>query len=175
MDLGITCIVYSDVCLRYRVGEMLLCTVMCVWGTGWEKCYCVQWCVSEVQGGRNVIVYSDVCLRYRVGEMLLCTVWGTEGGKCYWEQWRVSEVHSGRNVTVYSDVCLRYRVNEILFGVVIFVWCTGWEKCYCVLCKSHSLRRFSLFIASIILKIKFRHRARKMDSSGMSTCYIGLS
>jgi len=25
-----TCIVYSDVCLRYRVGEMLLCTVMCV-------------------------------------------------------------------------------------------------------------------------------------------------
>jgi len=27
--------VYSDVCLRYRVREMLLCTVMCVFGTGW--------------------------------------------------------------------------------------------------------------------------------------------
>ena len=50
--------VYSDVCLRYRLGEILLCTLMCV---------CVQ---SE----GNVTVYSDVCLRYRVSEMLLCTV-----------------------------------------------------------------------------------------------------
>ena len=51
-------IVYSDVCLRYRLG----------------KCYCVVRCVSEVQGGINVIDYSDVCLRYRVGEMLFCSV-----------------------------------------------------------------------------------------------------
>ena len=27
-------IVYSNMCLRYRVREMLLCTVMCVCGTG---------------------------------------------------------------------------------------------------------------------------------------------
>ena len=50
--------VYSDLCLRYRVGEMLLCTVIYVLGTGWE----------------NVTVYSDMCLRYRLREMLLCTV-----------------------------------------------------------------------------------------------------
>ena len=36
--------VYSYVCLRYRVREMLLFSVMCVCGTGWG----------------NVIVYSDV-------------------------------------------------------------------------------------------------------------------
>jgi len=29
MGFGITCIVYSDVCVRYRMREML-CTVMCV-------------------------------------------------------------------------------------------------------------------------------------------------
>jgi len=80
---------YSDVCLRYRVREMLLRTVNCVCGTEFGKCYCVQCCVSEVQGEGNVTVYSvvtevqsegyftvycDVCLRYRVREMLLCTV-----------------------------------------------------------------------------------------------------
>ena len=45
---------YSDVCLGYRVKEML-CTVMCVRGTGWGN------------------VYSDVCMRYRVRDMM-CTV-----------------------------------------------------------------------------------------------------
>jgi len=50
--------VYSDVCLRYRVGKWLLCIVKCV----------------SLQGGRKVTVYSDVCLRYRVGEKLLCIV-----------------------------------------------------------------------------------------------------
>ena len=50
--------VYSDVCLRYRLGE----------------CYCVQRCVSEVKGERNVTVNSDECLRYRLREMLVCTV-----------------------------------------------------------------------------------------------------
>ena len=35
-------IVYSDVCMRYRVGEILLCTVMCVRGTECGKCYCVE-------------------------------------------------------------------------------------------------------------------------------------
>ena len=55
--------VYSDLSLKYRVGEMLLCRVMCVWGKGWGKYYCVQWFVSEVQGEGNVTVYSDVCLR----------------------------------------------------------------------------------------------------------------
>jgi hypothetical protein len=29
-------VVYSDVCVRYSVREM--CTVMCVWGTGWGEC-----------------------------------------------------------------------------------------------------------------------------------------
>jgi len=48
-------VVYSDVCVRYRVREML-CTV----------------CVSEVQGEGNV-VYSVMCVRYRVKE-ILCTV-----------------------------------------------------------------------------------------------------
>jgi len=63
-------VVYSNVCLRYSLREML-CTVMCVSSTGWGK-YCVQCCVSEVQGGGN-IVCSDVCLGYIVSEML-CTV-----------------------------------------------------------------------------------------------------
>ena len=49
-------VVYSHVCLRYRVREMV-CTVMCV---------------CEVQSEGNV-VYSDVCVRYRVRE-ILCTV-----------------------------------------------------------------------------------------------------
>jgi len=49
--------VYSDVCLRYRVREMLLSTVMC----------------SELQDEGNIIVYSDVCLTYRVREKLFCT------------------------------------------------------------------------------------------------------
>ena len=48
-------VVISDVCVRYRVRELLL-----------------QRCVSEVQHEGNV-VYSDVCMRYRVREML-CTV-----------------------------------------------------------------------------------------------------
>ena len=38
---------YSDVCLRYRVREML-----------------VQGCVSKVQGEGN-IGYSDLCVKYR--------------------------------------------------------------------------------------------------------------
>jgi len=37
---GRNVIVYSDVCVTYRVGEVLLC----------------QWCVSEVQGEGNVTV-----------------------------------------------------------------------------------------------------------------------
>jgi len=79
----------------------------------WNNMHCVQWCVSEVQGGRNVTVYSDVCLRYRVGEMLLCTVmcvWGTEWEKCYCVQ---SEVQKEGNVTENSDVCLKYIVEEM--------------------------------------------------------------
>ena len=46
-------VVYSDVCLWYRVREML-CTVMC----------------AEVKDEGNVVC-SDVCLWYRVREMLL--------------------------------------------------------------------------------------------------------
>jgi len=42
MDLGIICTVYRDVCPRYKVGEMLLCTAMCVSGTGYGKSYCVK-------------------------------------------------------------------------------------------------------------------------------------
>ena len=66
--------VYRDVCLRYRVREMLLRTVNCVCGTEFGICYCVQWFVSEVQFEGNVTVYSFVCLRYRVREILLCTL-----------------------------------------------------------------------------------------------------
>jgi len=35
-------IVYSDVCLRYRVRVMSLCTETCVCGTEGGKCYFVQ-------------------------------------------------------------------------------------------------------------------------------------
>ena len=49
-------VVYSDVCMRYRVWEMFF-TVMCV---------------CKLLGEGN-IVYSDVYLRYRLREML-CTV-----------------------------------------------------------------------------------------------------
>ena len=73
-------IVYGDVCPKYRVKEILLCTVMRVWITGWEKCYCVQWWVAEVQGKGKVTVYSDV--------------------------WRVSEVQVEGNITVYIYVSL---------------------------------------------------------------------
>jgi len=95
---GITCFMYSDVCLWYIVREMK-CTVICVWGIGWGKC-CVQWCMSEVQGEGNV-VYSDVCLRYRVREML-CTVmfvWGTG-----WEKIYCSTLGSRIWVTVWVSV-----------------------------------------------------------------------
>ena len=47
--------VYNDVCLRYRMREMLLYTLMCV----------------EVQVEGNVTFYNDVSLSYRVREMLL--------------------------------------------------------------------------------------------------------
>jgi len=124
--------VYSDVWLRYRMGESILCTVMWFWCTGWEKFYCVQWWVSEVQCGRKCTVYSSVCLRYRMGNvffvhlcvsevkyerMLLCTVmcvWSTGWEKGYGVQWSVSEVQGGRNVTVYSDVCQSYSVRDRL-------------------------------------------------------------
>ena len=48
-------VVYSDMCLRNRVRELLF-TVMFVRGKG-----------------EGIVVHSDVCLRYRVRE-LLCTV-----------------------------------------------------------------------------------------------------
>ena len=48
-------IVYSEVCPRYRVRDMMS-KVMCVRGTG-----------------KGYVVYSDVCLGYRVRDML-CTV-----------------------------------------------------------------------------------------------------
>jgi len=34
--------VYSDVCLWLKVGEWLLCTLMCVCGTGCENVYSLQ-------------------------------------------------------------------------------------------------------------------------------------
>jgi len=45
-------IVYITVCLRYRMKEILLCTMMCVRSTG--------------------SVNSDVFQRYKVREILLC-------------------------------------------------------------------------------------------------------
>ena len=133
---------YRFLCLR----------VMCVWDTVWRKCYCVQWCVYEVQGEGNVTVYSDVCLRYSVREMLLCTVmciWGTEWGKCCCVQLcvsevqgegnvtlysDVSEVHNERNVTVYTDVCLRFKMREMLLYTLMCVWGIWWWKCYFLQC-----------------------------------------
>ena len=47
--------VYSDMCLRYILREMLLCTLICASG--------------PFEG--NVTVYTDVCLRYRVREILI--------------------------------------------------------------------------------------------------------
>ena len=67
-------VVYSDVCLRYRVREILcgdlclryrvrelLCTVMCVRDKGKRNC-CVHYCVSQVKG-EGIVVYNDVCLK----------------------------------------------------------------------------------------------------------------
>ena len=54
--------------------EMLLCTVMCFYGTGWRKHYCVQLCVYKVQDDGIITEHNDECQRYRVGEILLCTV-----------------------------------------------------------------------------------------------------
>ena len=141
-------VLYSGVCLRYRVREMLLCTVMfiwgrgwgkfycvhwCAWGTVWGKCYCVHCCVSELQGEWNVTVYTDVCLRYRVREILLCRVrcvWGTGWRKIYCIQWCVSEVQGEWNITMYSDVFLRKGVKEMLLPTEMCVWGTGWGKYY---------------------------------------------
>ena len=39
-------IVYSDVCLRYRVREMLLCTMMCVRSRVGEILLCIVMCVK---------------------------------------------------------------------------------------------------------------------------------
>ena len=50
--------VYSDVSLRYMVGERLLCILMC----------------TEVQDEGNVTVYSYVFLSYRVRGLLLSIV-----------------------------------------------------------------------------------------------------
>jgi hypothetical protein len=69
---GMTCIVYSNVYLRYRVRKML-CRVMCeLRGEGnvvysdvcevHDEGNVVYSDVCEVEGERNV-VYSDVCLR----------------------------------------------------------------------------------------------------------------
>jgi len=123
-------VVYSDVCLRYRVRKML-CTVMCVWGTGWGKC-CVQWCVSEVQGEGNV-VYSNVCLRYRVREML-CTVmcvWGTGWGKCC-VQWCVSEVQGEGKFTVQLSVVgfglqCEYQLMDLRYSCWQYGDCKYWN------------------------------------------------
>jgi len=119
VQVGGNITVYIYVCMRYRVTEILPSTLMCVWGRGWGKCYCVQWFASEVNCGGNITVYIEVCLRYRVREMLLFTVmcvWGT----------------SYRKITGCSDVCLRHRVVEILLCTMMCVWGTGWGKWYCV-------------------------------------------
>ena len=97
-------------CVRGTGWNILLCTVMCVWGTRGWKYYCVQWCVCEVQCKGNIIMYIDVSTRDRVIELLQFTVncvWvkrrkmllstvmcvcGTACGKCYFLQWIVSEV-----------------------------------------------------------------------------------
>ena len=81
--------VYTYVRLGYKVREILLCTVMCVWGKEIWKCYCEHLCETELHCEGNVTVYSDVpvvqregkvnvytyvCLSYRLREMIVCTV-----------------------------------------------------------------------------------------------------
>jgi len=140
--------VYIIMSLKYRVGDMLPCTVMFIWGTSWGKFYCVRWCVSEVDGDGNITVYSyvclrycvremniDVCLKYRVRELIMCTgmfFWGTVWGKYYCVYWFVCEVQIEGNIVVYSDVCLMYTLWEMLLCKIMCVWGTGIGKCYCV-------------------------------------------
>ena len=94
-------------CLRYSVKEMLHFTMMCVWGTEWVKCYCIQWCAYLSYKARKILLCSMMC------------VWDTLRGKCYSLQWCVwftgwenfysielcvSEVEGEGNFTVYIDV-----------------------------------------------------------------------
>ena len=51
--------VYNDICPRYRVRDMLLYKMMCVF---------------VIQGEGNISLYNDVCLRYRWRVMLLCAM-----------------------------------------------------------------------------------------------------
>ena len=135
---------YYDMCLRYSVKEMLHFTMMCVWGTEWVKCYCIQWCAYLSYKARKILLCSMMC------------VWDTLRGKCYSLQWcvwftgwenfysielYVSEVEGEGNFTVYIDVSevqgewiisfnidvsQRYRVREMLLFTIRCDWCTGW-------------------------------------------------
>jgi len=112
--------VLSDVCMRYRVGEMLLFK-LCESEVQGEWDVTVYSNVFEVECEWNITVYSDMCLRYRVREILLCGImcfWGTVWGKCYCVIWCVQEVQRDGNFTVYSDVCLGYRMRELLLCTV---------------------------------------------------------
>jgi len=138
-------IVYLDVCLRYWRWEILLCTVVCVWVTGWEKCYCLKWCVcaqSEVNFTCNKVwawgKFLGKCycvewcfLRYMVKEILLCTamcVWGTWWKKYYCVQWCFSELNFDGNFTVHSEVFVRFTVREFLLCTLLWVCGTGCGK-----------------------------------------------
>jgi len=92
---------------------------MCVRGTSSGKCSCVNWCVYEIRGERNVTLYSDVCLWFRLEETLML-------------QWCVYKVQGDGNITEYSDVFLRYRVWEMTLCKMMCLWGTGWRKYYWV-------------------------------------------
>ena len=49
---------YIDLCLRYRVRYLLMCTLM----------------FDCLQGEGKVIVYKELCLMYRVRYVLMCSI-----------------------------------------------------------------------------------------------------
>jgi len=101
------------VCLRYRTRLMLLCSAMWYWGPGRGKCYCVQWCVSEVDCEGNLL-------------WIVMCVWVSGWGKCYFVQWCVSNVQDEEHASLYTNVCLRYMVKEMLLCTVVTFWGTVW-------------------------------------------------
>ena len=70
VQVGGNITVYINVCLRFKVREILICTVMFsdVQGEGNGTVYRD---VSEVQNEGYITVYSDMFLRYRLREILL--------------------------------------------------------------------------------------------------------
>ena len=123
-------IVYIEVCVRYRVIELLPWNLICLWGT-----YC-----------ENIIVYSDIILKYSVWEMLQCYVSDvqSEGNNTFYNdvilnywlmqfysvQWCDCELQSLELLLCTLMFCVSYRVRKMIQCTVICVCGTGWWKYY---------------------------------------------